>query len=141
MGNPIAEFADLRKDPGREVLSVTKSLDSVVEVECVGSSGRSGSSTSFSGTEILGRLDEPVTGRPRAGVSLTLFFRLDDDEGPVRTDNGLDMVEGRAGLIDAWAVLTETEAVAGPEAKMERDGVLNNGAWDEDDSPVLVVGI
>ena len=101
-----------------------KSFDKVAGVGSTASSGGSVdvSSASFSGTWILGRLDE--AGTPG---SLLLFFLLEDVEGAVKTDSGREMVEGRARLIEAWAVFTETDAVAGPEEKMDLEGVLNRG--------------
>lgn len=110
---------------------MAKSLERVVGVgSTVVSSGGivDGSSTSFSGTCIRGRLDEDdECGVFVSAGSLLLFFRLDADEGAVKTDNGREIVEGRAGLIEAWAVLTETDAVAGPEEKIDRCGVLKRG--------------
>ena len=87
-----------------------------------------GSSTSFSGTCILGRLDEDdECGVVIGAGSLLIFFRLEDEEGAVKTDNGREIVEGRAGLIEAWAVFTDTDAVAGPEENIDRCGVLKRG--------------
>ena len=46
------------------------------------------------------------------------------NEGTVSADNGREEPEGGKALIDAWAVFTDTEAVGGPDRKMERLGVL-----------------
>ena len=43
----------------------------------------------------------------------------------VNAESGRWVFEGGGLLIEAWAVLLETEAVGGPEAKMERLGVAN----------------
>ena len=40
--------------------------------------------------------------------------------------NGLELLEGTAGLIDAWAVLADTDAIAGPVKKMDLGGGSNN---------------
>lgn len=65
------------------------------------SGSEEGSSTSFSGTCILARLDEPEwSGATNPGKSRTTAFLFEDD-GEVSTDNGLDMPDGRAWLIEA----------------------------------------
>jgi hypothetical protein len=50
---------------------------------------------------------------------------LELDEGDVRAARGLDELDGGAELIEACAVLTEIEAVGGPEEIKERPGLLN----------------
>lgn len=47
-------------------------------------------------------------------------------EGLVKADNGLDEFPGGGALIEACAVLADTEAVGGPEEKIERLGVLKS---------------
>ena len=44
---------------------------------------------------------------------------------PVRADSGLAAFTSGGGLIEACAVLAETDAVGGPEENMDRFGVLN----------------
>ncbi len=48
------------------------------------------------------------------------------EEGLVNADNGLDELPGGGALIEACAVLADTEAIGGPEEKIERLGVLKS---------------
>lgn len=58
-------------------------------------------------------------------MALAEFFLLVVELGAVKTARGLAILEdGRAGLNDAWAVLTDTEEVGCPEAKIDLPGVL-----------------
>lgn len=50
-------------------------------------------------------------------------------EGTVRADSGRDEFTGEGALIEAWAVLAETEDVGGPEEKIDRLGVLKREVW------------
>ena len=49
--------------------------------------------------------------------------------GPVKADNGREELTGEGALIEAWAVLADTEEVGGPEEKMDRLGVLKSEDW------------
>lgn len=50
-------------------------------------------------------------------------------EGPVKADKGREELTGEGALMEAWAVLTDTEEVGGPEEKMDRFGVLKSEDW------------
>lgn len=44
-------------------------------------------------------------------------------------ENGREELAGEGALIDACAVFADSEDVGGPEAKMERFGVLKSDGW------------
>ncbi len=47
------------------------------------------------------------------------------EEGTARVESGCAELTGGGVLIDAWAVLADSEDVGGPEEKIERFGVVN----------------
>ena len=49
--------------------------------------------------------------------------------GTVSADKGLAGWTGDGELMDACAVLADTDEVGGPEEKIDRLGVLNNEGW------------
>lgn len=55
-----------------------------------------------------------------------VFLRLDPALVAESAASGLELLEGPAELNDACAVLAESEAVGGPEEKMDLGGVLNS---------------
>ncbi len=57
---------------------------------------------------------------------LDVFLRLEPPFVADKAASGLELLEGPAELNDACAVLAETEAVGGPEEKIDLEGVLNN---------------
>lgn len=48
------------------------------------------------------------------------------EEGLVKADSGLDEIPEGGALIEACAVLADTEAIGGPEEKIERLGLLKS---------------
>jgi hypothetical protein len=57
---------------------------------------------------------------------LEVFLRLEPTLVADRAASGLELLEGPAELKDAWAVFADTEAVGGPEEKIDLEGVVNN---------------
>ena len=54
-----------------------------------------------------------------------MFLLLLEEDGIVKAARGRDDPLGDGALIDAWAVLADTEAVGRPGEKIERFGVRN----------------
>ena len=105
-----------------------KSLDNVVEVYCCAISGSGatvfdGSSTSFSGTgsaRLLEGKEPEMTGT--GSLALDALRRLELPFPADRAASGLELLDGIAELRDAWAVFADTDAVGGPDVKIERGG-------------------
>ena len=55
-------------------------------------------------------------------ATLTALRRLEVPLEADRAAKGLELLEGIAELRDAWAVFADTEAVGGPEEKMDLGG-------------------
>jgi len=108
------------------------SLDKVVEVCCnvkSVSTGKfvEGSSISFSGRGSPPRLKgggAAVIGGGSLALEVLrlLVFALDADSAA----KGLELLEDIAELKDAWAVLADTDAVGGPEEKIDMAGGSKN---------------
>lgn len=58
----------------------------------------------------------------------------------MRTANGREDCTGAGELIEAWAVLDETDEVGGPEENMDRFGVLNSEGWGVGFAGALLTG-
>jgi hypothetical protein len=83
-----------------------------------------GSSTSFSEICRLRRL--VGTGMGGRSLDRDVILLLEPALVAERAASGLELHEGPAELNDACAVLAESEAVGGPEEKMDLEGVLNS---------------
>jgi hypothetical protein len=83
-----------------------------------------GSSTSFSEICRLRRL--VGTGMGGRSLDRDVILLLEPALVAERAASGLELHEGPAELSDACAVLAESEAVGGPEEKMDLEGVLNS---------------
>lgn len=85
-----------------------------------------GSSTSFSE---IGRLRRLMgTGTGARSIVRDVFLLLDPALVADSAARGLELPDGPAELREACAVFADTEAVGGPEEKIDRDGVLKNEA-------------
>ena len=83
------------------------------------SRGVEGSSTSFSACDnrgLLGGFDSSAA----KGTCFLLIF----NEGLVRADKGIEEFPCGGALIEAWAVMADTEDVGGPEENMDLLGVV-----------------
>jgi hypothetical protein len=84
---------------------------------------------SFSGRGCVRRLNGKGPEEAGAGsLTLAVLRRL---VFPLEADNaasGLELLEGIAELKDAWAVFADTDAVGGPEEKIDLGGGSKNVA-------------
>lgn len=83
-----------------------------------------GSSTSFS--EICNVRRLMGTGAGGISLGLDMFLLLEPALVADSAASGLELLEGPAELNDACAVFADSEAVGGPEEKIDLEGLLNS---------------
>ena len=88
---------------------------------------------SFSGMGIVRRLKGKGPGLTDGGsLTLAAVRRLVLPLEADKAAKGLELLDGIAELKDAWAVLADTDAVGGPDEKIDLGGGSKNMACGED---------